>query len=130
VRADRVVADDVGPAEVGLPLLEDRPEVAEHDVVGRDHPVWRVLTIGLQGVRASANDPLVPVPFHPEQVTGEVTDRVASCTLANPGPDKCTLVNLLEQLDSLGLRIQQPRYPRILIEDNVAHSPTVARARG
>ena len=31
---DRVVAEHEGAAEVGFPVLEDRPEVAEHDVVG------------------------------------------------------------------------------------------------
>ena len=34
----RVVAEHEGPAEVGLPLLEDRAEVEEHDVVVGDRP--------------------------------------------------------------------------------------------
>ena len=66
----RVVADHISAAEVGLPLLEDRTEITEHDVVGLDQPVRRILAIGLQSVRASPDNPLVPVALHSEHVSG------------------------------------------------------------
>ena len=57
----RVVAEHVGAAEVGLPLLEDRTEVEEHDVVVGDGPVRWMLLERLQGVLAGAHDPPMPV---------------------------------------------------------------------
>ena len=74
---DGVVAQHEGASEVGLPPLEDRPEVAEHHVVVGDDPVRRVLVVGLQGVRAGPDDPLVPVPVDAEQVGRQVPDGVA-----------------------------------------------------
>jgi len=55
-----IVAKDVGPSEVGFPVLEDGPEVEEQDVVVGDDTVGRVVARGLQGVLAGPHDPFVP----------------------------------------------------------------------
>ena len=103
---DRVVAEDEGPAEVGLPALEDRPEIAEGDVVLADDPVRRVLPVGLQRVRARADDPLVPVPADPEHVRRQVADRVAGGRFAHPRRDQAALFDGTEQVRRLSLRVQ------------------------
>ena len=82
---DWVVAEHERAAEVGFPALEDRPEVAEDDVVAGDHPVRRVLPVWLQRVRPGAHDPLVPVPVHAEHLRREIANCVAHLNLALPG---------------------------------------------
>ena len=114
---DRVVAEHVGPAEVGLPLLEDGPEVQEHDVVRGDLAVRRVVLVRLQGVRPGPHDPLVPVPADPEHLGGQVPDRVARLDLVDAGRDDAARLDGGEQLGRLGLRVQQPGGPQILVLD-------------
>lgn len=104
---DRVVAEDEGPAEVGLVLLEDRPEVGEDDVVLADHPVRRVLPVRLESVGAGADDPLVPVPGGAEEFVGQVTDPVTDRPLPLPWCDQSALLDLREEPGRLGLGVQQ-----------------------
>ena len=115
---DRVVAEHVGPAEVGLPLLEDGPEVQEHDVVRCDRPVRRVLAVRLQGVRPGPDDPLVPVPVHPEHLRGQVPDRFARLGLAHARRDDAVGFHGGEQLDRLGLRLHEPGGAHALVLDH------------
>ncbi|GAB7105521.1 hypothetical protein JCM4814A_38350 [Streptomyces phaeofaciens JCM 4814] len=105
---DRVVAEDEGPPEVGLVLLEDRPEVGEHDVVRTDHPVRRVLPVRLERVRPGPHDPLVPVPGGAEQFVREIPDAVADRPLPGPRHHQAAPVDLREQPNGLRLCVQQP----------------------
>ena len=119
---DRVVAEYVGPAEVGLPVLEDGPEVQEHDVVRGDRPVRRVVLVRLQGVRTGAHDPLVPVPADPEHLGGQVPDRVARLDLAHAGRDDAARLDGGEQFGRPGLRVQQPGGADVLVFDEALPS--------
>ena len=119
---DRVVAKHEGAAEVGLPLLEDGAEIAEHDVVRADDPVWRVLPVGLQRVGPGPHDALVPPAPDPEHVRGQVADRVAGLPLPDPRRDQPALLDLSEQLSRLGLGIQQPGDPRVLVLPQFRHT--------
>jgi hypothetical protein len=103
---DRVVAEDEGPPEVGLVLLEDRSEVGEHDVVRADHPVRRVLPVRLQRVRPRAHDPLVPVPGRTEQLVRQIPDPVTDRPLALAGRDESALLDLREEPFRLRLGFQ------------------------
>jgi len=88
------------------PVRLASPEVQEHDVVRGDHPVRRVVLVGLEGVRSGPHDPLVPVPADPEHLGGQVPDRVARLDLADTGGDDAARLDRGEQLGRLGLRVQ------------------------
>lgn len=106
---DRIVAEHERPPEVGLVLLEDRPEVGEHDVVGADHPVRRILLVRHQCVRPRAHDPLVPVSGRAEQFVRQIADPVADRPLALPWGNQPARLDLREQLGRPRLSLQQPR---------------------
>src|SRR3954471_17064341 len=54
----RVVTEHEGAAEVGLPPVEDRADIAEHDVVVGDDEVRRILPVRLQRVSSRPRDRL------------------------------------------------------------------------
>jgi hypothetical protein len=60
----RVITHHIGAADIGFPFVEDRSETKEHGVVLSDRPYRRILREDAHGVRAGANDPLVPVLLH------------------------------------------------------------------
>jgi len=98
-------------------VLEDGPEVQEHDVVRGDLTVRRVLLVRLQGVRPGPDDPLVPVPADPEHLGGQVPDRVARLDLAHAGGDDAARLDGGEQVGRLGLRVQEPGRADALVLD-------------
>ena len=94
----RVVAEHERAPEVGLPLLEYRTEVAEHDVVAGDDAVRRVFPVRRQGVLPRPHDPLVPVPFDAEHLGGQVADLVGQLPLGDPGAEHAAALDLGEQI--------------------------------
>ena len=104
----RVVAEHVGAAEVGLPLLEDRAQIQECDVALRDHPVRRMLLERLQGVLARPHDASMPVCSDPEQFGSQVPDLVGQLLLTHTRSDQPAALDLLEQLRGLGLCVKKP----------------------
>ena len=118
---DSVIAEHERAAEVSLPVLEDGAEVAKHDVVSANHPIRRVPPVGLQRVRSRAHDPLVPIAVHAEHLRCQIADRVARLRLAHPGSNDSALRHCREQLNRLGLRVEQPGGPGILVVNQHGH---------
>src|ERR1700722_6525913 len=128
-RLDRIVPEHERPAEVGLPLLENRAEVAEGNVVVGDPAVRRVRPVRLQGVRAGPDDPLVPVLVHAEHLGRQVPDLVARLDLADARRDDPARLDGREQLRRLGLRVEQPGRANVLVQNGERHKLTLRRAR-
>jgi hypothetical protein len=81
---DGIRAQYVRPPEISLPLLKDRTEVAEYDVVLGYSPVRWVLPIGLEGVYARSDDPLMPESPYPEKLPASL--RMASLASVSHTP--------------------------------------------
>ncbi len=118
----RIVGQYERAAEVGLPLLEDRTEVEEHDVVVGDDPVRRVLTERLQGVLTGSHDPPMPVPRHAEQLFGQFVDLVRQVLLTDTGADHPASLDLVEELRRLVLGIKKPFRTDVFVGDRLLHS--------
>jgi hypothetical protein len=114
-RACRIVTEHVRAAEVGLPPLEDRADIAEHDVVVGDHQVGRILPVRLQGVLPRPNDSLVPMPADAEHVRGQIPDLVGQLLLANACADHSAALDLGEQLRPLILGVEEHPDPGTLV---------------
>jgi hypothetical protein len=83
-----VLAEHVGAAEIGLPLLKEGPEIQVDDIIVRQPAVRRLRVIGEHCVGSSADDALVPMPAHTELASGELVNLRAELTLEHACPDE------------------------------------------
>ena len=118
----RVVAEHVGASEVGLPLLENRTEVEEHNVVVCDDPVRGTLLERLQSVLAGPHNPPMPVSGDSELLCGQCMDLVGQLPLADAGADHRAALDLVEQFGRLGFGVQKPFHAYLFVGDRIVHS--------
>ena len=111
----RVAAEHERAPEVGLPLIEDRAEVEEHDVVVGDDAVRRVLPVGPQRVLPRPHDSLVPVPLDAEHLRRQIADLVGQLLLTDAGAEHAGALDLGEQLRRLILGIEEHFDAEVLI---------------
>ena len=124
-----VVAEHERAPEVGLPPIEDRAEIAEHDVVVGDGAVRRILPVGLQRVLPRTHDSLVPVPLDAEHLDGQIADLVGQLALADACTDHAAALDLVEQLLRPILGIEEHFGAEVLVRlRRVAHSADVTTA--
>jgi hypothetical protein len=125
---DPISAEYERAPEVGLELLEDRPEVGERDVVGPDQPVGGVFPVWQERVRAGPDDAFVPVPGPAEHLVGQIADAVAYRTLTLAGCDQAAVCHRGEQRRRLVLGRQQPFRAPVLIHHDTTITPEVGHA--
>ena len=85
---ERIVAYNVGPAEICLPFLEHRAEVEKDNVVLTNREVWRIFIIGSQSVRSGAHNAFVPVAGDAEHALGKRVDALINFAFLRSWPNQ------------------------------------------
>jgi hypothetical protein len=96
-RRSGMTAKDIGPAEVGFPILKHGPEIDIDDVVALDVANGRVVGCDRQRIRPGPHDALVPVLLHAKLLQGDRVDFLFNFPLGSARPDKFTPLDLVKQ---------------------------------
>jgi hypothetical protein len=96
-RCSGVITQDVGTAKIGLPVLEDRPQIKVDDVVLLDVADGRVIGRKRQRIGAGARDALVPMFLDAELLQRDGINFLFDVPLGSACPDKSTPFDLVKQ---------------------------------
>src|ERR1700752_1442629 len=106
-----MIAQDVGPAEIGFPVFKDRSQINIDDIIGLNAADRRVVGSNRQSIGAGPYDTLVPVLLDAELLQSDRIDFLLDLSLRAARPDQLSLFYLVKQLLPPSLRLNQRDAP-------------------
>ena len=106
---ERIIPENEGSTEIGLPCFEYWSEIQEQDVIVSDHQVWWVVGIRQQSISSCSHNSFVPVSSNPIHLFCQGVDVSVEGRLRDVRADQATCLDLVEQCLSLRLSFEKLR---------------------